>query len=162
MGHDAAALEGNMTQAQRDHAMSGFRNGCFDVLVATDIAARGIDVANVSHVINFDVPNTPDAYTHRIGRTGRAERRGKAFTFAGDEDRQAVRDIERKLGAPIRRLSLPRLENRRPRSESPQRPPLPHVTTAAVPQSRPHARPGRQQRSGASSARGRRTRARAW
>jgi ATP-dependent RNA helicase RhlE len=110
LGHDAVALEGNMSQAQRDRAMSGFREGRFDVLVATDIAARGIDVANVSHVINFDVPNTPDAYTHRIGRTGRAERRGKAFTFAGHEDRQAVRDIERRLGAPIPRLQAPGCE----------------------------------------------------
>lgn len=107
LGHDAVALEGNMSQSQRDRAMNGFREGRYDVLVATDIAARGIDVANISHVINFDVPNTPDAYTHRIGRTGRAERRGKAFTFAGNEDRQAVRDIERRLGAPITRLHAP-------------------------------------------------------
>jgi len=109
LGHDAIALEGDMAQSQRDCAMRGFREGRFDVLVATDIAARGIDVANVSHVINFDVPNTPDAYTHRIGRTGRAERRGKAFTFVGDEDRHAVRDIERKLGAPITRLHVPHI-----------------------------------------------------
>ncbi|HVM95278.1 MAG TPA: DEAD/DEAH box helicase [Candidatus Acidoferrales bacterium] len=104
LGHDAVALEGNMSQSQRDHAMNGFRGGRFDVLVATDIAARGIDVANVSHVINFDVPNTPDAYTHRIGRTGRAERRGRAITLMGDEDHGAIRDIERKLGAPLARL----------------------------------------------------------
>jgi ATP-dependent RNA helicase RhlE len=161
MGHDAAALEGNMSQAQRDRAMSGFRDGRFDVLVATDIAARGIDVANVSHVINFDVPNTPDAYTHRIGRTGRAERRGKAFTFAGDDDRQAVRDIERKLGAPIRRLPLPRLEVRRPPSESPQRAALPHVTNPTTHRSRPHAGPPRQRRS-PGSARRRRARATSW
>jgi ATP-dependent RNA helicase RhlE len=107
MGHAAVALQGNMTQPQRDRAMNGFRAGRFDVLVATDIAARGIDVANVSHVINFDVPDTPDAYTHRIGRTGRAERSGKAFTFVGDGDHAAVRDIERKLGKPIPRLALP-------------------------------------------------------
>jgi ATP-dependent RNA helicase RhlE len=161
MGHDAAALEGNMSQAQRDRAMTGFREGRFDVLVATDIAARGIDVANISHVINFDVPNTPDAYTHRIGRTGRAERRGKAFTFAGDEDRQAVRDIERRLGAPIRRLPLPRLESCRPQPEAPQRPPLPHVTKPSVHGARPQAGPRRQQRPGA-SARRRRVRASSW
>jgi ATP-dependent RNA helicase RhlE len=120
LGHDAVALEGNMSQSQRDRAMSGFREGRFDVLVATDIAARGIDVANVSHVINFDVPNTPDAYTHRIGRTGRAERHGKAFTFAAHEDRQAVRDIERRLGAPITRLSTPgHLVSPRPAPERP-------------------------------------------
>jgi len=121
-GRDAVALEGNMSQSQRDRAMSGFREGRFDVLVATDIAARGIDVANVSHVINFDVPNTPDAYTHRIGRTGRAEQRGKAFTFAAAEDRQAVRDIERKIGAAIPRLSLPAFETSRLSAEPAQRP----------------------------------------
>ncbi|MFQ5667912.1 MAG: DEAD/DEAH box helicase [Candidatus Binatia bacterium] len=110
MGHDAVALQGNMTQPQRDHAMRGFREGRFDVLVATDIAARGIDVATVSHVINFDVPDTPDAYTHRIGRTGRAERSGKAFTFVCDTDAAAVRDIERQLGAPIERRQVPGFE----------------------------------------------------
>ena len=106
-GHSAIALQGNMSQGQRDRAMSGFRSGQFDVLVATDIAARGIDVESVSHVINFDVPNTPDAYTHRIGRTGRAERHGKAYTFASREDHDAVRAIERKLGAPIARRPVP-------------------------------------------------------
>jgi len=107
LGHSAVALQGNMSQAQRDRAMQGFRSGRFDVLVATDIAARGLDIANVSHVINFDVPNTADAYTHRIGRTGRAERSGKAFTFVSADDRGAVRDIERKLGQPITRRALP-------------------------------------------------------
>jgi ATP-dependent RNA helicase RhlE len=109
-GHAAVALQGNMSQPQRERAMRGFREGQFDVLVATDIAARGIDVANVSHVINFDVPDTPDAYTHRIGRTGRAERSGKAFTLVCDEERAAVRDIERKLGKPIPRRETPRLQ----------------------------------------------------
>jgi len=107
MGHSAIALQGNMSQGQRDRAMSGFRSGHYEVLVATDIAARGIDVEAVSHVINFDVPNTPDAYTHRIGRTGRAERHGKAYTFASREDREAVRAIERRLGAPIARREVP-------------------------------------------------------
>ena len=106
MGHSAVALQGNMSQGQRDRAMNGFREGRFDVLVATDIAARGIDVAHVSHVINFDVPNTPDAYTHRIGRTGRAERSGQAYTFVTDEDVGMVRAIERALGKPITRRHL--------------------------------------------------------
>jgi ATP-dependent RNA helicase RhlE len=106
-GHRAVALQGNMSQPQRERAMEGFRSGRFDVLVATDIAARGLDIAGVSHVINFDVPNTADAYTHRIGRTGRAERSGKAFTFVASEDHAAVRDIERKLGKPIARKALP-------------------------------------------------------
>ena len=106
-GHAAVALQGNMSQGQRDRAMSGFRSGHYEVLCATDIAARGIDVESVSHVINFDVPNTPDAYTHRIGRTGRAERHGKAYTFASREENDAVRAIERRLGAPIARRTLP-------------------------------------------------------
>ena len=106
MGHSAVALPGNMSQGQRDRAMKGFREGRFDVLVATDIAARGIDVAHVSHVINFDVPNTPDAYTHRIGRTGRAERSGQAYTFVTDEDVGMLRAIERALGKPITRRHL--------------------------------------------------------
>jgi ATP-dependent RNA helicase RhlE len=106
MGHAAVALQGNMSQGQRDRAMKGFREGRFGVLVATDIAARGIDVAHVSHVINFDVPNTPEAYTHRIGRTGRAERSGQAYTFVTDEDAGMVRAIERAIGKPITRRHL--------------------------------------------------------
>ncbi len=105
-GYRAVALQGNMSQGQRERAMDGFRKGYYNVLVATDIAARGIDVAAVSHVINFDVPNTPEAYTHRIGRTGRAERTGKAFTFAAREDQDEVRAIERHLGRPIPRQAL--------------------------------------------------------
>ena len=87
--------------------MQGFRNGQYNILVATDIAARGLDVANISHVINFDFPNTPDAYIHRIGRTGRAEQSGKAFTLVTPEDEPAVRDLEKKLGKKVRRCLLP-------------------------------------------------------
>lgn len=105
-GHRAIALQGNMSQGQRKRAMQGFRDGSYNVLVATDIAARGIDVAQLSHVINFDVPDTPDAYTHRIGRTGRAECRGKAFTFVTSEDTATVRAIERKLDMRIPRVKL--------------------------------------------------------
>ncbi len=108
-GHRAVALQGNMSQNARDRAMSGFRGGSFDVLVATDIAARGIDVAGVSHVVNYDVPNTPEAYTHRIGRTGRAERSGKAFTFATRDDTAQVRAIEKHLGERIPESDLDRL-----------------------------------------------------
>ncbi len=111
MGLNAVALQGNMTQAQRDKAMGGFREGRYKILVATDIASRGIDVAGVSHVINFDVPNTPDAYTHRIGRTGRAERSGKAYTFVAREDAEALRAIERNLGSPITQLQAPGCES---------------------------------------------------
>ena len=102
-GHRAVALQGNMSQPQRDRAMRGFRSDRFDILVATDIAARGIDVSGVSHVINFDVPSTPEAYTHRIGRTGRAEREGTALTFVTREDRDWLRATEGMIGAPISR-----------------------------------------------------------
>ena len=100
-GHGAIALQGNMSQPQRDRALQGFRSNRYDVLVATDVAARGLDVAGVSHVVNFDVPSTPDAYTHRVGRTGRAEQAGKAFTFVTPADDCAVRAIEKRLGRAI-------------------------------------------------------------
>ena len=106
-GHEAVALQGNMTQAQRDRAMEGFRKGRFDVLVATDIAARGIDVDHISHVINYDMPATTDAYTHRIGRTGRSERSGKAYSMFSSEDLPNVHAIERKLGSKISRRAAP-------------------------------------------------------
>jgi ATP-dependent RNA helicase RhlE len=105
-GHRAVGLQGNMSQFQRDRAMQGFRTRRFDILVATDIAARGIDVNGVSHVINYDVPNTPEAYTHRIGRTGRSEREGKACTFVTGEDRAWVRATERMIGAAIPRCQV--------------------------------------------------------
>jgi ATP-dependent RNA helicase RhlE len=109
-GHGAVALQGNMSQSQRDRAMEGFRKGRFEVLVATDIAARGIDVAGVSHVINYDVPNTPEAYTHRIGRTGRAELEGTAVTFVTREDVEWLRATERKLGDAIPRRVVAGIE----------------------------------------------------
>ncbi len=100
-GHRAVALQGNMSQPQRVKAMDGFRQGRFDILVATDIAARGIDVEQVSHVVNFDMPGTVDAYTHRIGRTGRSRRKGKAYTFVTGEDQALVDAVQRRLGATI-------------------------------------------------------------
>ncbi|MEM1452043.1 MAG: DEAD/DEAH box helicase [Planctomycetota bacterium] len=115
-GHRAVALQGNMSQNQRVRAMEAFRRGDYDVLVATDIAARGIDVADVSHVVNFDVPNTPDAYTHRIGRTGRSEKEGKAFTFASYEDDAQIKAIEKHLGQRIPRLKLEGFDAGSPRS----------------------------------------------
>jgi len=102
-----AALQGNMSQNARQQAMDGFRAGKFDIMVATDIAAHGIDVPEVSHVINFDFPNTADTYLHRIGRTGRAEHTGEAFTFAGADDASMVREVERELGMKIERRRLP-------------------------------------------------------
>ncbi|MEX2534675.1 MAG: DEAD/DEAH box helicase [Trueperaceae bacterium] len=101
-----ASLQGNLSQNKRQQALDGFRDGKFHILVATDIAARGIDVTRVTHVINYDVPSTGDAYTHRIGRTGRASRTGEAFTFVTDEDDKAIRMIERELGMRIERLRI--------------------------------------------------------
>ena len=108
-GLSAIAMQGNMSQPQRERALKGFRTGQFSILVATDIAARGLDIDGVSHVVNFDVPNTPDAYTHRIGRTGRSEREGSAFTFVTSDDADAIRAIERRLGAKIERRPLAEL-----------------------------------------------------
>ena len=102
-----AALQGNMSQSRRQQAIDGFRGGEYDILVATDIAARGIDVSDISHVINVDMPDTVDAYTHRIGRTGRAEATGEAFTFVEAGDEPLVRDIEKVLGSRIERRRLP-------------------------------------------------------
>ena len=101
-----AALQGNMSQNARQQAMDGFRAGKFDIMVATDIAAHGIDVPEVSHVINFDFPTTADTYLHRIGRTGRAEQTGEAFTLAGADDANMVREVERELGVKIERKRL--------------------------------------------------------
>jgi ATP-dependent RNA helicase RhlE len=86
--------------------MKGFRSGKFDILVATDIVARGIDVSGVSHVINYDVPNTPEAYTHRIGRTGRSDCEGVACTFVTGEDRRWVKATEKMIGSPIQRRAV--------------------------------------------------------
>ena len=109
-GHKAVALQGNMSQNQRDRAMNGFRKGQFDILVATDIAARGIDVESVSHVVNLDIPSTAEAYTHRIGRTGRSEREGKAFTFVSDVDMDMVLEIEKIIGQQIETIETPGFE----------------------------------------------------
>ncbi len=113
-GWRAASLQGNLSQSQRQAAIDGFRNGSYQILVATDIAARGIDVCGISHVINYDMPDTPDAYTHRIGRTGRAEKTGDAFTFYTREDEPLVRSIERVIGDEIECRTLKGFEYQRP------------------------------------------------
>ncbi|MBI5623200.1 MAG: DEAD/DEAH box helicase [Elusimicrobia bacterium] len=105
-GFTASSLQGNLSQNQRRHAMDGFRDGTFQVLVATDIAARGIDISEITHVINFDVPMTPELYTHRIGRTGRAAKTGDAYTLVTEADADLVRAVERRLGRPIDRRRL--------------------------------------------------------
>ena len=105
-GIKAAAIHGNKSQGARTKALADFKCGSTRVLVATDIAARGIDVSRVSYVINYDIPNTTDAYIHRIGRTGRAERSGEAFTLVTNEDKTMVRAIDRAIGFSIERRSL--------------------------------------------------------
>jgi superfamily II DNA/RNA helicase len=108
-GYAATSLQGNLSQQKRQKALNGFKRGEYKVLVATDIAARGIDVSGISHVINFDVPDTVDAFTHRIGRTGRASCTGEAFTFAGSGDRKIIIQIEKTLGRKMNRINGPDL-----------------------------------------------------
>ncbi len=105
-GYRAASLQGNLSQNKRQAALDGFRAGTFQILVATDIAARGIDVSQVSHVVNYDIPDTPEAYIHRIGRTGRAARTGDAFTLVTVDDTAMVRAIERTLGKAVERRTV--------------------------------------------------------
>jgi len=105
-GYKAASLQGNLSQTRRQAALDGFRDGTFQILVATDIAARGIDVSQISHVVNYDIPDTAEAYVHRIGRTGRAARSGDAFTLVTGEDTVMVRTIEKALGAPLERRTV--------------------------------------------------------
>ncbi|NOY53641.1 MAG: DEAD/DEAH box helicase [Deltaproteobacteria bacterium] len=105
-GYRATSLQGNLSQSRRQAALEGFRRGKFQILVATDIAARGIDVARISHVINYDIPNTTEAYIHRIGRTGRVARSGDAYTLVTGEDKNMVRSIERILNRPIDRRTV--------------------------------------------------------
>jgi ATP-dependent RNA helicase RhlE len=104
--HAVAVLHANRSQNQRLEALAGFKSGKYEVMVATDIAARGIDVAGVTHVINYDVPENPEDYVHRIGRTGRAQAVGDAFTLVTPEDGGNIRDIQRFIGQKIPELKL--------------------------------------------------------
>ena len=106
-GVSAARIHGNRSQAARVAALDGFKNGSIRVLVATDVAARGIDVADLGHVVNFDVPAQPEDYIHRVGRTGRAEATGDAFTFVAPEEEGDVRAIEKAVGRRLPRVTLP-------------------------------------------------------
>ncbi len=141
-GHKAAALQGNMSQNRRQEAMDGFRTGQYKIMVATDIAARGIDVSQISHVINYDMPDTADAYTHRIGRTGRAAKTGDAFTFVTAEDTDMIRAIERVLGEKLERRTLSEFDYSTPapskdvefaRPPRPPRSPRPAQSTGSRP-----------------------------
>jgi ATP-dependent RNA helicase RhlE len=139
--HAVAALHGDRSQTQRERALGGFRRGRVAVLVATDIASRGIDVDDVTHVINYDVPRTPEDYVHRIGRTGRMNARGEALTLVSPDQHDDAAAIERALGRSVARVTVPGFDYRRrapvagvtriPRSASASR--RPHVSHAAPP-----------------------------
>ncbi len=150
----AASLQGNLSQARRQAVMTGFRDGTYQILVATDIASRGIDVTQISHVINYDMPDSPDAYTHRIGRTGRNAKTGDAFTFMTREDEDMVRSIERVLHAKVERCTLDGFDYQKPAPARntefarPPRPPQPRRSapkTAAPRQAAPRQARGKSQ-----------------
>jgi superfamily II DNA/RNA helicase len=105
-GFRATSLQGNLSQNQRKIAMEGFKTGKFNIMVATDIAARGIDVSGISHVVNYDIPDTAEAYTHRTGRTGRAEQSGEAFSFVTADDGKIIQVVERNMGCKIPRETV--------------------------------------------------------
>lgn len=109
-GYTATSLQGNLSQSKRQRALDSFRSGKLQILVATDIASRGIDVASISHVFNYDMPDTVEAYTHRIGRTGRAAKLGDAFTLLAREDSAKLRTLERSLGVKIEQRMLPEFD----------------------------------------------------
>jgi ATP-dependent RNA helicase RhlE len=131
-GFRVTSLHSNRTQGQREQALRGFKTGHFRIMVATDIAARGLDIEGISHVINYDMPDTADAYIHRIGRTGRAQRTGDAFTLVTPEDNDMIRSLERIMGSPLKREILadfdynvaapPRSANDRREGNRPPRP----------------------------------------
>ncbi len=134
-GFKVTSLHGDRTQGQRQAALKGFKSGYHDIMVATDIAARGLDVESISHVINYDMPDTADAYIHRIGRTGRAERTGDAFTLVTPEDNDMIRTLERIMGGPIKRemlegfnYTVPAPPRSAPVSRGGHRPPRPAPT----------------------------------
>jgi ATP-dependent RNA helicase RhlE len=137
-GFRATSLQGNLSQNKRQAALDGFRSGEHQIMVATDIAARGIDVLSISHVINYDMPDTPEAYTHRIGRTGRAERTGEAYTLVTSEDDADIRAVERLLSQRIERRTLAGFDYTARPANSDEfargpRPPRPQPKRAAVP-----------------------------
>ncbi|CAN0511540.1 unnamed protein product, partial [Discosporangium mesarthrocarpum] len=109
-GFAATALNGDIAQAQRERTIDKLKKGQLDILVATDVAARGLDVDRISHVINYDIPHDTEAYIHRIGRTGRAGRKGDAILFAAPRERRMLAAIERATGSKIELMELPSTE----------------------------------------------------
>ncbi len=121
-GHQAAAIHGNKSQGQRERALAAFRDGQVAVLVATDIAARGIDIDDVSHVVNYELPNVPEAYVHRIGRTARAGRTGIAISLCASEERGLLRDIEKLTGIRLAGEDAPELDGASDQTEKAVKP----------------------------------------
>ncbi len=135
--HSVTVLHSNRTQREREQALRGFRDGRFEVLVATDIAARGLDIAEVSHVVNYDVPQHPEDYIHRIGRTGRMEATGDAYTLMVAEDARHVQAIERFISQKIPRVRLEKFEYRYTALFEQDKPgqasaPVPRITGARI------------------------------
>ncbi len=162
-GVTAGRIHGNRSQSQRTQALADFKAGKFPVLVATDIAARGIDVEALSHVVNFDVPASPDDYVHRVGRTARAESKGDAFLFVAPEEEGALRDIERVIKKRLVRITLPGFDYTKRPAEKLEVPLAQRLAEHRDRQrsqrgggARPHARPAGGGRSGPAP-RGRRT-----
>ncbi|MEI7607856.1 MAG: DEAD/DEAH box helicase, partial [Rhodospirillaceae bacterium] len=129
-GHAAAALHGDMSQPQRNRTLEALRRGRIRLLIATDVAARGLDVADISHVINFDLPRVAEDYVHRIGRTGRAGASGIAYSFYTNKEMGQVKAIEKYLGKPLQAHTIPGLE---PRPAAPRRRQPPHRPAPANP-----------------------------
>jgi ATP-dependent RNA helicase RhlE len=162
-GVTAGRIHGNRSQSQRTQALADFKAGRFPVLVATDIAARGIDVEALSHVVNFDVPGSPDDYVHRVGRTARAESKGDAFLFVASEEEAELRDIERVIKKRLPRITLPGFDYTKRAAEKLEVPLAQRLAEHRARQrshprggARPHARPSAGGRPGPGP-RGRRT-----
>jgi len=150
-GYKVTSLHSDRTQGQRQSALNGFKSGQYQIMVATDIAARGLDVDSISHVINFDIPDTADAYIHRIGRTGRAERTGDAFTLVTPDDDDMIRSLEKIMGQKLERQTIkgfnytapaPPRPVSSPQAASPRRAPAPRKAKRA-PASTPREAPPR-------------------
>ncbi len=133
-GFRATSMQGNLSQQKRQEALDGFKNGTYNIMVATDIAARGIDVSGISHVINFDMPATAETYTHRTGRTGRASCTGEAFTFAAADDYKMIKALEQSLGQTLVYQTIAGFKS------TPQ--PISGITEAQRPCSRTARKPG--------------------
>jgi ATP-dependent RNA helicase RhlE len=139
--HSVAVLHANRSQSQRVEALEGFKSGKYEVMVATDIAARGIDVAGVSHVINYDIPANPEDYVHRIGRTGRAAAVGDAFTLTTPDQAGDIRDIERFIGQKVPQLKLDGFDYHSPPVIGPSRDPR-YIDPRALQHGHRHGRGG--------------------